>query len=138
MSWQRNPAGSPAPSPAEGWEYCDFSTKLPPNATHWPNLYSTAPGVHPDPPVAAYRLIDAVVLSLVARMRAQGWQPAEAIDAISLWKAKRVQFRLQRRASIMALLTWQGPYDLVLMTITVRFKRPMPSSPASSSPGHVR
>jgi hypothetical protein len=138
MSWQGNPAGGPASGPADGWEYGDFSTKLPPNVTHWPNLYSTAPGVRPNPPVVALRLIGAAAMSLVTRMRVQGWEPAEATDAASLWKARRVQFRLQRRASLVALLTWQGPYDLVLIAVTVKFKRPAQPASGSPAPGHIQ
>ena len=116
------------------WEYQDFSRTFPPNATPWPAAAALGAGarggVYPHLPAASYRLIDMAVAPLVRKMRAQNWEPVEATDAISLWKAKRVDFRVERRAPLMALLTLQGAYDVVLLKVTVRFRRRR-SSPVS-------
>ncbi len=117
----------PFEAPGQEWEYQDFASTFPPNTTPWPAaaglVTGLGAGAYPRLPAPSYRMIDMAVTPLVRRMRAQGWEPAEPTDAPSLWKAKRVDFRLQRRAPLMALLTLQGSEDVILLKVTVSFRR---------------
>jgi hypothetical protein len=121
-------AGAAPSQDEEGWVYQDFKATFPLNATPWYSLATPRPPAYSHLPVPALRLIDRVVASLVSRMRKDGWEPAEPTGAISLWSARRVEFKLRPRGALWALATFQARYDVMLTEVTVRFRRPAPSA----------
>ena len=108
---------------ADGWEYRDFSAPFPPNVTPWRSLTTSRPQAYDHPPVRVFRLIDRAVASLTQQARTQGWEPAEATDAMSLWKAHRVEFATRPRNPLWALMILQANYDLILVRVSVSFRR---------------
>jgi hypothetical protein len=130
-------AGITSPRPSDPWEYRDFTVPFPGNLTPWYSLATSRPPVYARLPVQALRLIDRAAASLVQKMGAQGWEPAEPTDAGSLWKAKRVGFKIRPRDSLWALATMQARFDIVLTSLVIRFRRPataaVPGAPAAQS-----
>jgi len=144
--WCGVPVGSHAPSfaisvgaaagrVADEWDHADFSIGFPPNLTPWYSLVSSRPPVYSRLPVRSLRLIDRAAESLTRRMKTLGWEPAEPTDSTSLWKAKRVEYRIGRRDQLWALMTFQARFDVSLVRVTIRFRRP--NLVVAAAPGHA-